>query len=92
MFKGKKIIKSAADVAVASEKLLKDVMEFVEKEIIKIDVRVHEGPLLKQSRTIVAQGLRNLAKAIEKPGSEIKWIDIKKPKPANKPANKKTKK
>ncbi len=77
---GEKIIKDAAEAIKACDKLLKDITSFVEKNIVKIDVKIKEGPLLKQARREVAKGLRNLATLVEDPTKKITWVDIKKPK------------
>ena len=74
-----KVIKDAADAIVTANELLKDVTKFVEANIVKVDVKVTEGPMLKEGRKLVAEGLRNLAQLVEDPSKPIKWIDIKKP-------------
>ncbi|MBD3312281.1 hypothetical protein GF352_02375 [archaeon] len=76
----KKIIKDAKEAAVATDKLLRDIMTFVDRNIVKVDVKIKEGPLLKKSRKMLAEGLRKIAKRVEDPTAEIKWVDIKKPK------------
>ncbi len=76
----KEMINDAAEVMAAAQKLMADVTAFIEKNIIKVDVKVTEGPLLKEARKVVAQGLRNVAKMVEDPSAEIKWVDIKKDK------------
>lgn len=74
----KKIIKDVKEAAKATDRLLKDVMQFVDEQIVKVDVKIEEGPLLKKSRKMMADGLRKLAKRVEDPTAEIKWVDIKK--------------
>ncbi len=60
------------------ENLLEEINLFVRKNII--DIKVTEGPLLKEARKVLAQGLRNLAKLVENPDSNIKLLDIRKKK------------
>jgi len=75
-----KAISNAAEAAIAAEEFLTEVAEFVEKNIVKVEVKVTEGPMLKEARKIVAEGLVKIAQLIEDPSQEIKWIDIKKKK------------
>ncbi len=74
----KEIIKDTEDVVKATQKLLLDINKFVEKNIIKVDVKVKEGPLLKMARKEVAKGLRNIADVVEDPNKKIKWVNLKK--------------
>ncbi len=60
------------------ENLLEEINSFVRKNII--DIKVTEGPLLKEARKVLAEGLRNLAKVVENPDSNIKLLDIRKKK------------
>ncbi|MFA5406458.1 MAG: hypothetical protein WC307_03835 [Candidatus Nanoarchaeia archaeon] len=76
----KKVVNDAAEAMIAAQKLMDDITKFVEKNIVKVDVKVTEGPMLKEARKMVAQGLKNVAKMVEDPSAEIKWVDIKKPK------------
>ena len=64
------------EILKATNNLLRAIAEFINKEIVSIEIK--EGPLLKEARKLIAQGLRNLAKLVEDPSQEIKWIDIKK--------------
>ena len=64
----------------AAEQLLKEVLLFVEKNIVKVDVKVKEGPMMKKARKFVSKGLKNIAKLIEDPSQSITWLDVKKPK------------
>lgn len=74
----KNVVKEVADVVVTANELMKGVTKFVEENIVKVDVRVTEGPVLKEGRKLVAEGLRNLAKLVEDPTQKITWVDIKK--------------
>ena len=73
-----KAISDAAKAAIAAEEFLTELAEFVEKNIVKVEVKVTEGPMLKEARKIVAEGLVKIAQLIEDPSQEIKWVDIKK--------------
>jgi len=75
-----KIVKDVTDVVVTANELVSDISKFIEENIIKIDVKITEGPMLIEARKIVAEGLRNMAKLVEDPTQKIKWVDIKKPK------------
>lgn len=75
-----KIVKEVTDVIVTANELVSDISKFVEENIIKIDVKITQGPMLIEARKIVAEGLRNMAKLVEDPTQKIKWVDIKKPK------------
>ena len=75
-----KIVKDVTDVVVTANELVSDISKFIEENIIKIDVKITEGPMLIEARKIVADGLRNMAKLVEDPTQPIKWVDIKKPK------------
>jgi transposase len=74
----KKIIKDTEEVIMATNRLLRDVAKFVERNVVKVDVKIKEGPLLKRSRREVARGLRNLATLVENPRKKIVWVDVKK--------------
>ncbi len=60
------------------EGFLKDVIKFIEDNIIKFEVKVTEGPMLIEARKLLADGLRNIAKLVEDPSQEITWVNIKK--------------
>ncbi|HLE06128.1 MAG TPA: hypothetical protein VI790_02150 [Candidatus Nanoarchaeia archaeon] len=75
-----KIVKDVTDVVVTANELVSDISKFIEENIIKIDVKITEGPMLIEARKIIADGLRNMAKLVEDPTQPIKWVDIKKPK------------
>lgn len=68
------------DVILAAEEFLEELVAFVQENIVKVEVKVTEGPMLKQARKIIAEGLVKLAKVIEDPSQEIKLIDIRKKK------------
>lgn len=76
----RKVVNDVAEVIGTANELMRDVTKFVQENIVKVDVKFTEGPMIKEGRKVVADGLRNLAKLVENPGQEIKWVDVKKDK------------